>query len=66
MNICIGRPGYLIMDDMINSRNIETSCGNVSREKNRIGGGFESGLGSKFCNAELTGFPNRLIPIKIL
>jgi hypothetical protein len=31
------------MDDMINSRNIETSRGNIRREKNRIRDGFESG-----------------------
>jgi len=47
MDVGIGRPGYLVMDDMINSRNIETSCGDVRREKNRIGSGLESGLASK-------------------
>jgi hypothetical protein len=32
------------MDDMINSRYIETSRGDIRCEKNGIRGGFESGL----------------------
>ena len=46
MHIRICRPGYLVVDDMIDSWNIKTSCGYVRREKYRILGGLESSQAS--------------------